>query len=106
MTFNLATILRESARRSPDKTLMHFADQSFSYAQVDEISGRVASALLLAAGLPALVDADVAEVPPWSVQAARAMGAASAAAASNGRRRRCPRPRRPARRTGPCMTER
>jgi long-chain acyl-CoA synthetase len=46
MTFNLATILRESARRTPDKTLTHFADQSFSYARVDEISGRVASALL------------------------------------------------------------
>jgi long-chain acyl-CoA synthetase len=46
MTFNLATILRESARSTPDKTLMHVADQSFSYAQVDEISGRVASALL------------------------------------------------------------
>jgi long-chain acyl-CoA synthetase len=46
MTFNLATILRESARSTPDKTLIHFADSSFSYAQVDEISGRVASALL------------------------------------------------------------
>jgi long-chain acyl-CoA synthetase len=46
MTFNLATILRESARSTPAKTLMHFADQSFSYAQVDEISGRVASALV------------------------------------------------------------
>jgi long-chain acyl-CoA synthetase len=46
MTFNLATILRESARSTPDKTLVHFADQSFSYAQVDEISGRVASSLL------------------------------------------------------------
>jgi long-chain acyl-CoA synthetase len=46
MTFNLATILRESARRTPDKTLMHVADRSFSYAQVDEISGRVASGLL------------------------------------------------------------
>ncbi len=46
MTFNLATMLRESAVKEPDKTLMYFADQSFSYAQVDEISGRVASALL------------------------------------------------------------
>ncbi|HVN12080.1 MAG TPA: long-chain fatty acid--CoA ligase [Kineosporiaceae bacterium] len=46
MTFNLATILRESAKKAPDKILMHFADQSFSYAQVDEVSGRVASALL------------------------------------------------------------
>jgi hypothetical protein len=46
MTFNLATTLRESACSTPAKTLMHFADQSVNYAQIDEISGRVASALL------------------------------------------------------------
>lgn len=46
MSFNLATTLRESTAASPDKPLVHFGDQSFSYAQVDEISGRVAAGLL------------------------------------------------------------
>jgi long-chain acyl-CoA synthetase len=46
MSFNLATILRESARTAPDKPLLHIGDQSLTYAQVDETSGRVASALL------------------------------------------------------------
>ena len=46
MSFNLATILRESAKANPDKPLCHINDLSFTYAQVDEISGRVASALL------------------------------------------------------------
>jgi long-chain acyl-CoA synthetase len=46
LSFNLATILRESANATPGKTLAHLDDLSFSYAQVDEISGRVASALL------------------------------------------------------------
>ncbi len=46
MSFNLATMLRESALANPDKPLAHVNDLSFSYAQVDEISGRVASALL------------------------------------------------------------
>ena len=46
MSFNLATMLRESATASPDKALVHVNDLSFTYAQVDEISGRVASALL------------------------------------------------------------
>jgi long-chain acyl-CoA synthetase len=46
MSFNLATMLRESRTVHPDKPLCHFADMSFSYAQVDEISGRVATSLL------------------------------------------------------------
>ena len=46
MSFNLAIMLRESATASPDKPLMHINDLSFSYAQTDEISGRIASALL------------------------------------------------------------
>ena len=45
MSFNLAIMLRESASATPDKPLCHLGDRSFSYAQVDEISGRVASAL-------------------------------------------------------------
>jgi long-chain acyl-CoA synthetase len=46
MSLNVATMLRESAVANPDKPLCHINDLSFSYAQVDEISGRVASALL------------------------------------------------------------
>lgn len=46
MSLNVATMLRESAVAAPDKPLCHINDLSFTYAQVDEISGRVASALL------------------------------------------------------------
>jgi long-chain acyl-CoA synthetase len=46
MSFNLAIMLRESANAHPDKPLVHINDLTFSYAQVDEISGRVAGALL------------------------------------------------------------
>ncbi len=46
MSFNLATILRESRDAHPDKPLIHINDLTFTYDQVDEISGRVASALL------------------------------------------------------------
>jgi long-chain acyl-CoA synthetase len=46
MSFNLAIMLRESAKAHPDKPLMHINDLTFSYAQTDEISGRIASALL------------------------------------------------------------
>jgi long-chain acyl-CoA synthetase len=46
MSFNLATILRESRNAQPDKPLCHIADLTFTYAQVDEISGRVATSLL------------------------------------------------------------
>ncbi|MFF2166637.1 long-chain fatty acid--CoA ligase [Streptomyces sp. NPDC058175] len=46
MSFNLATALRESRIANPDQPLCHFADMTFSYAQVDEISGKVANSLL------------------------------------------------------------
>jgi long-chain acyl-CoA synthetase len=46
VSFNLATILRESAKSAPDKPLAHVADRSFTYAEVDETSGRVAASLL------------------------------------------------------------
>jgi len=46
MSLNIATMLRESATKDPDKPLCHIHDLTFTYAQVDEISGRVASALL------------------------------------------------------------
>lgn len=45
MSFNLAVVLRESRNAHPDKPLCHIADQTFSYAQVDEISGRIAASL-------------------------------------------------------------
>ena len=46
MSLNLASILRESATATPDKPLVHVAGHTFSYAQVDELSGRVAASLL------------------------------------------------------------
>jgi len=46
MSLNVATMLRESANAHPDKPFCLIDDLSFSYAQVDEISGRVCSALL------------------------------------------------------------
>jgi long-chain acyl-CoA synthetase len=46
MSFNLATMLRESAKANPDKPLAHINDLTFTYAQVDEISGRIATSLL------------------------------------------------------------
>jgi long-chain acyl-CoA synthetase len=46
MSFNLAVMLRESRNAGPDHPLCHINDLTFSYAQVDEISGRVAGALL------------------------------------------------------------
>src|SRR3974377_1641951 len=46
MSFNLAVMLRESRHARPDHPLCHISDLTFSYAQVDEISGRVARGLL------------------------------------------------------------
>ncbi|QXC62463.1 long-chain fatty acid--CoA ligase [Aquihabitans sp. G128] len=46
MSFNLATILRESANSTPEKPLLHLGEISLTYGQVDELSGRVASSLL------------------------------------------------------------
>ena len=46
MSFNLATMLRESTTIAPDKTLVHFAGHEISYGQVDEMSGRFASQLI------------------------------------------------------------
>ncbi|OHU95449.1 long-chain-fatty-acid--CoA ligase [Mycobacterium talmoniae] len=45
MSFNLAVMLRESRHAHPDKPLCHVANTTFSYAQVDDISGRVAASL-------------------------------------------------------------
>ena len=45
MSFNMAVVLRESRNAHPDKPLCHIADQTFSYAQVNQISGRIAASL-------------------------------------------------------------
>ncbi len=46
MSLNVATMLRESANAQPEKPYCLVNDLSFTYAQVEEISGRVASGLL------------------------------------------------------------
>ena len=45
MNFNFATILRESSNTHPQKPLCHLGEHTFTYAQVDEISGRIAAGL-------------------------------------------------------------
>lgn len=45
MSFNLATLLRRSSTAHPRKPLCHLGEHTFSYAQVDEISGRIAASL-------------------------------------------------------------
>jgi long-chain acyl-CoA synthetase len=46
MSLNLARILRDSATAAPDKPLVHVAGRTFTYGQIDEMSGRVAASLL------------------------------------------------------------
>jgi long-chain acyl-CoA synthetase len=50
MDFNLAVMLRESARRAPAKTAVILGDATLSYAQLDELSDKLA-ANLTGAGL-------------------------------------------------------
>ena len=45
MSFNLATILRESARTHPDRDVLRFATGSMTYAQLDAASTRCAAGL-------------------------------------------------------------
>ncbi len=45
MTFNLSVMLVEARAAHPDKALCHIGERSFSYAEVDEISGRIATSL-------------------------------------------------------------
>src|ERR1700728_2227337 len=52
MDFNLAVVLRESARRAPDATALILGEDTTSYAELDELSDRVAASLT-AAGLAA-----------------------------------------------------
>src|ERR1700722_1846408 len=52
MDFNLAVILRESARRAPAKTAVILGETRLSYAQLDELSDRVAAGLAAAGVAP------------------------------------------------------
>ncbi|MFC8386680.1 long-chain fatty acid--CoA ligase [Nocardia sp. NPDC057272] len=45
MSFNLATILRDSTSERPDAPFLHVEDQTLTYRDVDESSGRVARSL-------------------------------------------------------------
>jgi acyl-CoA synthetase (AMP-forming)/AMP-acid ligase II len=45
MSFNFANILRESSLAHPHKPLCHLGEFPYTHAQVDEISGRVATSL-------------------------------------------------------------
>jgi long-chain acyl-CoA synthetase len=45
MSFNLAVILSETARRSPDKTVTILGDSRMSYGELDDLSGRLAAGL-------------------------------------------------------------
>ncbi|ATY13010.1 long-chain fatty acid--CoA ligase [Amycolatopsis sp. AA4] len=46
MSFNLAAMLVESAAARPDKPFLHAGSHSFSYAEVDGLSGRIAESLV------------------------------------------------------------
>jgi long-chain acyl-CoA synthetase len=52
MDFNLAVMLRESARRTPDKTAVILGTTRLSYAQLDELSDRAAAGLAAAGVAP------------------------------------------------------
>lgn len=45
MSFNLATILRESAAAQPDKPMLRLGPFTLTYGQVDQLSGQVAAGL-------------------------------------------------------------
>ncbi|MBM7805073.1 long-chain acyl-CoA synthetase [Geodermatophilus bullaregiensis] len=45
MSFNLATILRESASAHPDKPMLRLGTLTLTYGQVDQLSGQVAAGL-------------------------------------------------------------
>jgi long-chain acyl-CoA synthetase len=45
MSFNLATVLRESAKLHPDKAVLRSGGAAMTYAQLDEASGRLAAGL-------------------------------------------------------------
>ena len=46
VSFNLATILHESALAAPDSTVMRFNGETTSYGELDDLSGRFAAGLL------------------------------------------------------------
>jgi long-chain acyl-CoA synthetase len=68
MDFNLAVILRESARRAPGKTAVILGDTRLSYAQLDELSDRVAANLKAAGLTPGdRVGLQLPNIPPFVI---------------------------------------
>jgi long-chain acyl-CoA synthetase len=68
MSFNLATILHESALAAPDDPALHFAGVAMSYAELDEQSGRVAAGLLALGLQPgAVVAIQLPNIPQFVV---------------------------------------
>ncbi len=55
MSFNLATILRETAAVTPDATVCHAGGTATTYQQLDEVSGRFAAGLAAAGMAPGQV---------------------------------------------------
>jgi acyl-CoA synthetase (AMP-forming)/AMP-acid ligase II len=67
MSFNIATVLRESSTAHPHEPLCRLGDHIFNYAQVDEISGRIASSLrALGVGRGDRVAVQLPNVPHFS----------------------------------------
>ncbi len=66
MSFNLATILTETALAAPDAPVCRFGGAATSYRELDEQSGRLAAGLQ-AAGLPpgAVVALQLPNIPPF-----------------------------------------
>jgi len=68
MDFNLAVMLRESARRTPDKTAVILGDVRLSYAQLDELSDRLAASLTAAGLAPGdRVGLQLPNIPPFVI---------------------------------------
>ena len=67
MSFNLATILRESARRTPDSTVLRFGGSSLSYAELDELSSKVREGTARRVLLPDAVAVQLPNFPEFLV---------------------------------------
>src|ERR1700722_3704682 len=68
MSFNLATILRESALAAPDASVAKFMGSSMTYAELDEQSGTLCAGLLAAGLVPGdVVAVQLPNVPQFLV---------------------------------------